>query len=124
MTSTYLLNRLPSPVLGNVSPYEKLVHKPPSYENLRSFGCLAYMSQHSSDKLLPRALKTVFVGYLLHKKGYKLYDLESKTIHFSRNFVFFEDVYPFSTITSHSDNLLTITPTDLCHGLITPLDNL
>lgn len=108
LTSTYLLNRIPSPVLGNISLYEKLFHKPPSYDQLKVFGCLAFMSQHDSDKLSPRAIKTVFLGYPLLKKGYKLYDMETNTFHYSRHVVFHESIFPFSdkpeSGISHSTN--------------------
>lgn len=89
LTSTYLINRRPASVLRNVSPYEKLFKKPPVYDHLKSFGCLAYLSQHDSDKLAPRAVKTVFLGYLLNTKGYLLYDPINKNIHTSRHVVFY-----------------------------------
>ena len=37
-TSTYTINRLPSSVLGGVSPFEKLFHRLPSYHFLKTFG--------------------------------------------------------------------------------------
>lgn len=41
--ATFLINRLPSPVLSNKSPYEVLHNgKEPEYQSLRTFGCLAF----------------------------------------------------------------------------------
>lgn len=82
LASTYLINRIPTSVLGFVSPYEKLFLVTPSYNHLRTFGYLAYMSIHTSDKLVPRALKTVFIGYHMHQKGYMMYDLSLKQLIF------------------------------------------
>lgn len=109
---------------GLLTPYKKLFHQPPSYDNLRSFGCLAYMSQYPSNKLSPRALKTVFIGYSLLQKGYNLYDIETQTIHVSRHVVCHEDVFPFSQISTSSDDKITPTSIDLCHEFSTPLDSL
>lgn len=121
LTSTYLLNRISSPVLGNLSPYEKLFNQPPTYDHLRAFGCLAFMSQHDSDKLSPRAIKTVFLGYPLHKKGYKLYDIATQTFHVSRHVKFNEDIFPFSDVSFSSDVTQLTTDYD---SLDTPLDSL
>lgn len=104
LTATYLLNRIPSPVIGNISPYEVLYHEPPSYDTLKIFGCLAFMHQHSSDKLSPRAVPTVFLGYPLLQKGYKLYDIKSNTIHVSRHVVFHEHIFPFTTAVLPSES--------------------
>lgn len=43
-TSTYLINPIPTTVLGYVSPYEKTLNKAHAYEYLKIFGCLAHMS--------------------------------------------------------------------------------
>lgn len=40
LTTLLLINRLPTQVLDNKSPYEKLTSKPHEYQFLKSFGCL------------------------------------------------------------------------------------
>lgn len=57
-----------------MTPYEKLFNKVPSYDHIRIFGCLAHMTVHNSDKFSPRAIQTIFLGYSMTQKGYKLYD--------------------------------------------------
>jgi len=98
LTATYLINRIPTALLYNKSPFEILYGKEPSYEHLRVFGCLCFMSTHKQgrDKFHPRALPCVFLGYPYGKKAYKVMDLETHKIYASRDLVFHEHVFPFS----------------------------
>lgn len=42
LTAVYIMNRLPSSVLKNISPYQTLKGDPPDYDVFRVFGCLAF----------------------------------------------------------------------------------
>nr|XP_016483773.1 PREDICTED: uncharacterized protein LOC107804403 [Nicotiana tabacum] len=42
LTATYFINRMPSPLLLKLSPFKKFHGYPPSYDHLRSFGCLCF----------------------------------------------------------------------------------
>ncbi|CAH9074461.1 unnamed protein product [Cuscuta epithymum] len=107
LTAGYLINRLPSPVIDNKSPYELLYNKPPLYSQLRVFGCLCYAreTQKIGDKFAPRGVRCVFLGYAYSQKGWKVYDLQGQRHFISRDVKFIENTFPFrvenSTLDTH-----------------------
>ncbi|XP_019232805.1 PREDICTED: uncharacterized protein LOC109213460 [Nicotiana attenuata] len=54
------------------------------------------------DKFAPRSIRSVFLGYASTPKGYRLYDIEHKTLFVSRDVIFHEDVYPFQGLPQDS----------------------
>ncbi|GJT07784.1 cysteine-rich receptor-like protein kinase 8 [Tanacetum coccineum] len=98
-TTTYLINRIPSSVIGNKTPYEILIGKNPNYDNLRVFGCLVVVSNPSrtADKFDLKGVPCVFLGYPANHKGYKFYNLTTHTIFVSRDTVFNETVFPYAS---------------------------
>ena len=104
LTSTYVINRIPSRVLGFKSPLEILSQ---FYPDIRSsfnlalgvFGCTSFVHIHNYNwgKLDPRALKCVFVGYSSTQKGYKCYHPPTRKLYVSADVTFVENKPYFST---------------------------
>lgn len=92
-TAAYLINRCPSTALNFKTPEEVWSGHPPDYSRLRVFGCSAY-AHVRKDKLEPRALKCIFLGYPEGVKAYKLWCLEPgmRKCIVSRDVTFNEDV--------------------------------
>nr|XP_009801332.1 PREDICTED: uncharacterized protein LOC104247084 [Nicotiana sylvestris] len=110
--AVYIINRIPSSVLANKSPYELLLSKTPSLTYLKVIGCLCFATNLTGhDKFAPRAVRLVFLGYAAHQKGYRLLDLENKVFFISRDVVFYGDIFPFHIAEDSSESLfLDITP--------------
>lgn len=100
-TAAFLINRTPTPLLQGKSPHELLYGQPPLYNELRVFGSLCFAAQtpKTKDKFASRSRRCVFIGYPQGKKGWLLYDLETKSQFASRDVVFYEDIFPFSNET-------------------------
>jgi hypothetical protein len=88
---------MPTPILQNKSPFEVLFKKSPNYKFLHTFGsaCWPNLEAYNSNKLQPRSLPCVFMGYSLHHKGYKCLHIPTDRIYFSRDAIFQEGTYSF-----------------------------
>ena len=84
LTSTQLINQLPTHVCGNQSPLTKLRSFYPNItlkDNLilRVFACVCFVNNNNPEsKFDSKAIKCIFVGYSNNKKGYKCYSLEQR----------------------------------------------
>ena len=98
-TIVHLINRLPSHVLKNDSPFLRLFGKPPNYSTLRTFGCVCYvhLPPQERTKLTAQSVKCAFLGYSVHQKGFLCYDPNLHRIRVSRNVIFQENTYFFAT---------------------------
>ncbi|GLU12005.1 hypothetical protein SLE2022_287150 [Rubroshorea leprosula] len=94
-TANYITNRIPSKKT-HVSPYETWNNgKKPNLNYLKVWGCLAFYKvlDPQRTKLGPRGIKSVFVGYAINSKAYRLLYLESNVIVESVHVEFFEDKF-------------------------------
>lgn len=96
--ANYIINKLPTPLLDYSTPYEQLLGKPPDYSSLEVFGCLCYpwLRPNAKNKLEPRSLPCVFLGYSKQHKGYRCLELSSSKFYISRHVQFDEMLFPFA----------------------------
>jgi histone deacetylase 1/2 len=99
-TATFLINRLPTRVIDNATPLERLLgdKAKPNYDMLKAFGCACYphLRAYNAKKLSFRSKECVFIGYSEHHKGYKCLDTTTGLIFISRDVVFDETCFPYS----------------------------
>ena len=90
--AVHAINRIPSPVIHNQTPYECLFGSSPDYHHLRSFvsACFVLLQSHEHNKLEPRSRLCCFLGYGETQKRYRCYDPVSHRLRVSRNVVFWE----------------------------------
>lgn len=74
----------------------------PDYSSMKIFGCLsfAYNPVTVPDKLAPRGVPCVFLGYPPFKKGYRLLNLTNMQYFVSRDVLFHKSIFPF-----HKDSI-------------------
>ena len=101
-TACYCQNRAPTKALPDQkTPHEVWNDRKPNISHLRVFGCDAYALKDGAGKLDEKAGKFVHVGYIEHRKGYKLYDRETEMICFRRDVVFHEESTGTEEIETH-----------------------
>ena len=99
---------MPSAPLGSeiplrrLCPNKELFSLPP-----KVFGCVAYVQDlnPSLDKLAPRSLRCVFVGYSRTQKGYKCYHPPNRRYVVSADVTLFESTLHFDSVDSPPDSI-------------------
>ncbi|XP_070047375.1 uncharacterized protein [Nicotiana tomentosiformis] len=82
VTWTHILSSK-SNALSILKAFTFMLHgHPPSYNHIRSFGCLCFATSPKvgRDKFQSRAIACTFMGYPCGKKGYKLLNLSSSSV--------------------------------------------
>jgi hypothetical protein len=97
LAATYIINRLPSKVIGLSTPLEKLFKEKPNYTGMHTFGCASWPNLHpfNDHKLQFCSKQCVFLGYSNLHKEFKCLDVAGGRVYISRDVVFNEMVYPF-----------------------------
>ena len=120
LTATYLTNRTASHSLGNQSPLQLISQHiyPIKLRNdhpQRVFGCECYVHLYpnQTDRLSPKAIKCVFIGYSNVQKGYKCYFPSNKRIIVScdvtfneLNMFYHKDPNPIETLAPNQKEFL------------------
>lgn len=90
--AVYILNKLPTRSLSDITPYEAWFERKPSIDYLRIFGCVAYMKVLAAHtkKLDERSKRLVHIGREPGTKAYRLFDPISGSVHISRDVTFDE----------------------------------
>lgn len=104
--ATFVINRLPTPVLKMKSPFEVLFHRTPDYNLFKSFGCRCYpyLRPYNRHKMDYRSQPCIFLGYSSQHKGYKCLSDAGK-IYITRHVIFDELQFPkHNNITSMAAN--------------------
>lgn len=103
-TSCYLINRLPTPVLENISPFQKLFNPSHDYNFLRIFGCACFpnLRPYNQHKFDFQSKECVFLGYSRNHKGYKCFHIPTARMYIPRDVVFHEKSFPLSSHSSTS----------------------
>lgn len=108
LTATYLINRIPSHVIKNMTPLNKLFQQQIDYNSLRRFGCACCpnLRPYNTHKLAFRSKQCVFLRYSNLHKGFKCLDIPTGRayiyIYISRDVIFDEHVFPFSKLHSNA----------------------
>ena len=94
ISAVYLYNRTPHSALDYKSPYEVRYNKKPDINNVKIWGSIAYNQIEKAKKLDIRAKPNILIGY--GNNQYKLMDLNTKRVFWSRDVVILEGVFLYN----------------------------
>ncbi|CAH9098391.1 unnamed protein product [Cuscuta epithymum] len=125
LASCYLINRIPTRILQDSSPFEVLNRTKPSIDHLRVFGCVCfvYIPGEQRNKLEAKSIRCIFLGYSTTQKGYKCYNPSTSKTFVSRDVKFIEDQGYYDKKERESLEELS-RPSDLASSLRFLLDHL
>jgi hypothetical protein len=94
LTTTYLINHMPSKVIQNDTPYHHNINEEPNYNFLRIFGCTCWphLRPYNSHKLQFCSTKYVFWAIVPFTKDTNVLILPLEEF----SGVIFDEVFPFS----------------------------
>ena len=92
-TANYLTNRLSTKSLNYCTPLKHHNLLPFAHSlSPKIFGCIVFVHcpKRMRNKLEPKAVKCVFVGYGRHQKGYRCYDPQTQKVYTTMDCEFIE----------------------------------
>ena len=91
-TAAYVHNRSPTTAVEGMIPYEAWNGCKPNVSHFRIFGCGAYVHipKHGKSKMDPKAKKSIFLGYGIGVKSYRLYDTSEVRVILAKDVIFDE----------------------------------
>lgn len=120
-TASFLINRMPTSVLNNMSPFQKLHHQSLDYQFLKVFRCSCYplLTPNNSHKLYFHSKKCLFLGYSPLHKGYKCLDKLGRVyiaihVQFNESEFSFSEMF-FSSSQSSVGQLISSSPLCILH---------
>ena len=108
----HLINRLPTPILRNLSPWELLFKAKPDLLHLKVFGCTCFpfLKPYNTHKFQPQTSPCVFLGYPPYSKGYRCLEPHSHWIYVTRHVLF--NQHDFSALTQVSSSQSSAPPSN------------
>ena len=84
----------------------------------KDFGCVAFVQDLSPylDKLSPRYIKCVFVGYSRTQRGYRCFDPSTRKYFVSTDVTFFKSQHYFEDNVFRSDGVPLPSPVESCEN--------
>ena len=109
---------MPTTVLNNQSPYQKLFQQSPNYDFHIAFGsaCYPFFRPYNQHKLDFHFQKCLFIGYSPLHKGYKCLD-KTRRVFIAVHVTFNENEFPYSELfpsSNFSSESVPISSSSLC----------
>lgn len=104
-TAVFLINWMPTSILQNKFPFQKLFNRSPDYHFLKTFGASCWPNLHSFNKhkMDFHSKFYVFMGYSLDHKDYCCLHLSSDCTYISRDVLFHKNQFPFASVSGSRD---------------------
>jgi hypothetical protein len=89
----------PQSVLQKKSHFQKLFRRSPDYKFLCIFGCVRFpnLRPYNQHKFDFHSKECVFLGYSSNHKGYKCYHIPTFSMYISRDVIFHESKFLFTS---------------------------
>ncbi|GJY57080.1 retrovirus-related pol polyprotein from transposon TNT 1-94 [Tanacetum coccineum] len=127
LTTTYVIDRIPTAHNSGLSPFEKLYGTLPDYSSLHVFGCTCFILKPHVErtKLSSKSTLCVFLGYGVSQKGYRCYDPVGQKLYTSYHVQFLEHISYYSVpASSHNltqSELIKIDPFEEPTHVVSPI---